>query len=376
MGIMAATPDTRGVVLPPRQRGNGGGGVTSWSIPQIPGFNRGIYKPNRTTIAQAQRFRSLMGIAIVAGRRGLPGLGDPNKPSTWGAPGPGCVPLGDGTCQTSLYGPTPCMEVRQCDTMTGALHFEYALPTGAPSNADITEVSPDSGRVIGCTTGKDLQHITTGACAPGTTQIGTQVVNPKTGVIVYNPPPPKTGGGGNTQTPTGGGGTGASGSASVSVMLQNTSRPGQPLQVGDNWLLNIVGPPNATVVNAASHNGVAIGSTNYGKTDSNGKLTLNGVMTPDTVGTWVETWTVGASSATLSFSVATAAGSGSTAGGGAGETGGGGATPTDTAGANQTAPPSTSAVAPFSVFGLSGTSLLIVAGLVLGGAFLLFGGKR
>jgi hypothetical protein len=161
-------------------------------------------------------------------------------------------------------------------------------------------------------------------------------------------------------------------------MLQNTSRPGQPLQVGDNWTLNITGPPNAAVVNTASHNGVAIGSTNYGKTDGNGNFQLTGYMSPDTVGTWYETWAVGNSSATLSFSVANASSSGSGgAGSGSGETGGGGATGTgDGSGANQTAPPATSSVPAFSFMGLSGTSLLIVAGLLVAGAFLLFGGKR
>jgi hypothetical protein len=380
MGIISAKPDLsrHGVVGRP----TGGGDIVGWSIPHsIPGFNAGMWKPKRRLTPK--QFQTLMGFAVVAGRRGLPGLGQYSgpqfitaasgqiqtgcvNPSVWSkTPGPGCTPVGDGNCSTALYGAIPCSDVRECDTMTGCVHYEFALPSGTPGNVDITEIDPNTGKSVGFSD----STFTVGNTGP--IKAGTQVVNPSTGVEVYQSPGP-SGGGAKTTTPPPAGSAGSA--ASVQVVLQNSSRPGQPFQVGDNFLLTISGPPNAAVVNSATQNGVSVGSTNYGSTDGNGSFSLSGTMTPGTVGTWAETWTVGTSSASLSFSVA-AANPGTTGSGGSGETGGGGSTST-TVPTVSSPPPAAATTTGFSFFGLSGTMLLVIAGAVVLLMLLFRGGRR
>jgi hypothetical protein len=79
----------------------------------------------------------------------------------------------------------------------------------------------------------------------------------------------------------------------TNVTLQNTSRPGQQFQVGDSWTLSITGMANSPVTDTASQNGVSLGTTPYGSTDSNGRFSLSGSMGSGTVGTWMEQWSVG-----------------------------------------------------------------------------------
>jgi hypothetical protein len=93
----------------------------------------------------------------------------------------------------------------------------------------------------------------------------------------------------------------------TSVQLTNTSRPGQTFQVGDKFTLVVTGAANQAVTGSGTQNGVSKGTTPYGNTDSAGKFTISGTMTPDTVGTWTEVWTVGGvPSAQLSFTVSQA----------------------------------------------------------------------
>lgn len=108
----------------------------------------------------------------------------PNLPS-------GCSPIASspGLCNTALYGPTSCNEVRECDPVTGALHFQYSLPgTTAPTpNADILTVSPITGLV-------QSYNGPTGVVAPSSpVAIGTPIINPSTGGIIYTPPTPASG---------------------------------------------------------------------------------------------------------------------------------------------------------------------------------------
>jgi hypothetical protein len=92
----------------------------------------------------------------------------------------------------------------------------------------------------------------------------------------------------------------------VTASIQNTSRPGQPLQVGDSWLVTVMGPPNSPVSNTASI-GNWSGSAPYGSTDENGNFTLTGQATASTVGTWTETWSVGGINApAITFTVSPA----------------------------------------------------------------------
>lgn len=111
----------------------------------------------------------------------------------------------------------------------------------------------------------------------------------------------------------------------ATATISNTSRPGQPFQVGDAWKLVVAGTPNQPVSGTASQNGKSLGTTPYGSTDSTGSLVLTGSMDASTVGAWSELWTVGTVSApVISFSVSAAqpldssAPSGSSSGGGGG----------------------------------------------------------
>jgi hypothetical protein len=129
----------------------------------------------------------------------------------------------------------------------------------------------------------------------------------------------------------------------ATVTFQNTSRPGQPFQVGDSWQLTIKGTANQPVSGTVSQNGKSLGTTAYGSTDSTGQLVLTGSMDSTTVGSWSELWTVGTTSApVLTFSVSSAptpapSGSGSSGGGSSNNTGSsntGGGSSNNTGGSN------------------------------------------
>lgn len=90
----------------------------------------------------------------------------------------------------------------------------------------------------------------------------------------------------------------------VTVSLENTSRPGQAMTVGDNWTLRISGTPNSDVKASAQFNGAGgDGETNFGKTDSQGLLTIRGQFKAAEVGQWRQKWTVNGMSASHSFTV-------------------------------------------------------------------------
>jgi hypothetical protein len=117
--------------------------------------------------------------AQAAADASLPANIPPGCPVVKGS-GPGAV--------CSINGqPILCSAVRECDPMTGAVHFEYALPfpTG---NVDILEVGP-SGKVVG------YQGAPQGSVA--TTQtIPTGTVVEQGGIPTYHP---STSGSGVTQ---------------------------------------------------------------------------------------------------------------------------------------------------------------------------------
>ena len=82
------------------------------------------------------------------------------------------------------------------------------------------------------------------------------------------------------------------------VQLTNLTRGGTNFIVGDEWRIDITGPPYQEVRVCATFNGSSIGCTVYGQTDSSGTFQLSGIMDASTVGSWVETWYVGGVQAT------------------------------------------------------------------------------
>lgn len=168
------------------------------------------------------------------------------------------------------------------------------------------------------------------------------------------------------------------------VSLLNTTAPNQPFQVGDSWSLQINGAPNSPVTDTASQNGASLGTTSYGSTDSNGNLFLSGTFDSSTVGTWVETWSVGGISAgPISFTVSPAPTQ--VYGGGSSTTGGsstGSSGSTNSGGSTSTTQTTTTCFQPLAQFGIPDQCLdglpigigTLVAGAVL--LFVLLGSKR
>jgi hypothetical protein len=206
----------------------------------------------------------------------------------------------------------------------------------------------------------------------------------------YGATPPSGGGGSTAYTvpvtaaapvstssaaPTGGGSSTIVGATPVQATLVNLSRPNQPLQPGDAWSLTINGAPNSAVSIAGSQNGVSKGNTPFGTTDANGNKVISGTMTPNEIGSWNETVSVGAGTpAVISFSVvAPPAAPGPTGGGGSTDTGntsapGGATTGGTTAGTTPTpAPPPPSGI---------DTSSVLMYAAIAAGLFLVFGGRR
>lgn len=117
---------------------------------------------------------------------------------------------------------------------------------------------------------------------------------------------------GSEKTTNAGGGTAA---RAVTVTLENNTRPGGALRVGDNWTLKVSGSPNSPVTASATQNGRDMGTSNFGTTNAAGELTVKGTFDAGNVGAWVQTWKVNGMSGVLNFNVAAAAStSGSTGG--------------------------------------------------------------
>jgi hypothetical protein len=90
--------------------------------------------------------------------------------------------------------------------------------------------------------------------------------------------------------------------------LTNTTRPGQPPQVGDSIRVDIQGgPPNEAVTVTVTHNGTT-STSEMGRTNAAGAWSTTVRMTAAEVGSWGEHWRVGAwpASPSLSFTVSAA----------------------------------------------------------------------
>jgi len=60
----------------------------------------------------------------------------------------GCPLLSDGTCGDPVNGSYDCALVRECDTATGAVHYEYGLPSGVVKEANVWSTDPVTGQWI------------------------------------------------------------------------------------------------------------------------------------------------------------------------------------------------------------------------------------
>jgi hypothetical protein len=95
--------------------------------------------------------------------------------------------------------------------------------------------------------------------------------------------------------------------SSSSVTLTNLTRSSPNFQVGDSFLLQITGFPGQSVALTSFQNGATLPPATEGTTDNSGHFQLTGVMGLGSVGSWIETWSVGGVTATptLSFTVST-----------------------------------------------------------------------
>lgn len=80
--------------------------------------------------------------------------------------------------------------------------------------------------------------------------------------------------------------------AGAHAFITNIARPGAPgrFRVGDPWQITIKAPAGSTIYAVASHNGVHIGQSPFGKVPANGIMLLNGTFTADQRGAWQENW--------------------------------------------------------------------------------------
>lgn len=96
----------------------------------------------------------------------------------------------------------------------------------------------------------------------------------------------------------------------ATVIESNVSRPGQPFEVGDQYLITVQGAPNSAVTMLGMLNGVQVQAAPVaiGTTDATGQLLVQGTMQAANIGVHLQTWTVGTAVALpLTFTVSAAA---------------------------------------------------------------------
>lgn len=145
------------------------------------------------------------------------------------------------------------------------------------------------------------------------------------------------------------------------IQIVNTSRPGQPLQAGDNWQVNITGAtPNSPVSVSGTRNGASSGpSAVEGTTDGSGNFSTSGTMSAENVGNWAEQWAIAGKILNLQFSVVSSvpAAGGSSSGSGSGSASSSGS---NTGFSNTLSLPSLSG---WEIAALVGGALLVVLGM-------------
>ena len=95
----------------------------------------------------------------------------------------------------------------------------------------------------------------------------------------------------------------------ATAIITNVSRPGQALQVGDQYLTTIQGAPNQPVTMLGLLNAVVVhpATTQVGVTDSNGQLLVQGTLVTSNIGVHLQTWYVGTVAAMpITFTVSAA----------------------------------------------------------------------
>lgn len=86
--------------------------------------------------------------------------------------------------------------------------------------------------------------------------------------------------------------------------VNTTSGDSSTVYVGDSWVLEVNGDPNAEVLSSGSGAYGSWTGTSHGRTNSQGILRLTGSMSTAEIGRWSQTWTVGGKRAgNLSFEV-------------------------------------------------------------------------
>jgi hypothetical protein len=86
--------------------------------------------------------------------------------------------------------------------------------------------------------------------------------------------------------------------------VNTTTGDSSTVYVGDSWVLEVTGDPNAEVLSSGSGAYGSWTGTSHGRTNSQGILRLTGSMSTAEIGRWSQTWTVGGKRAgTLSFEV-------------------------------------------------------------------------
>lgn len=212
----------------------------------------------------------------------------------------GADPILDRALDLVRAGSSP-MGVRELDAWTGAVHYQFALPSGIPANPNIWTLTPSGWVWVGpagspapppwwappvpqgVTMSSSFQASQTSATTSQTQSGGTETGTTQTQSTSQ------------TQTV----GTTVTDTYHPAVTLVNLTRSSdREFQVGDEFLLTIVGgPANSPVVDTATHNGITT-ATQHGFTDSAGTFSIRGRMTSAELGTWREVWKVGQYQAT------------------------------------------------------------------------------
>ena len=90
----------------------------------------------------------------------------------------------------------------------------------------------------------------------------------------------------------------------TAVTLTDTTHPGAlTYQSTDSFTVVVTGAPNSPVSVVATQNNLPAISGTLGTTDAAGSFTISGQWAIQYLGGWTEVWTVGGSSATISFYV-------------------------------------------------------------------------
>jgi hypothetical protein len=183
-------------------------------------------------------------------------------------------------------------------TMLGLLNGVITHPAAQMGTTDATGAWTLQGVFVAANIGAHMQTWTVGSVASIPITFTVSAASAVPGTPLPAAPPPATTPA-VTYTPT--------------LSLTNTSRPGQPFQVGDGFRVSITGAaPNAPVTASSVQNGATQGAVAMGSTDASGSYSTSGSMSTSSVGTWLETWTVaGVALSPIAFSVAAASGTGS-----------------------------------------------------------------